>query len=132
MSWASDSQLAASPLPVLELADFSSGSLGDDGLPEDFSGVRSHERDFSGGPVSRTPCSQCRGSRFMPWSGNRFHVPQLRSKVLCAATKTGYSQINKINIKKKRSHENPNLSKTCQKRMPIIDFLLSVLLRLKA
>ena len=44
MSWASDSQLAASPLPVLELADFSSGSLGDDGLPEDFPGVRSHER----------------------------------------------------------------------------------------
>ena len=57
MSWASDSQLAASPLPVLELADFSSGSLGDDGLPEDFPGVRSHERDFPGGPVARTPRS---------------------------------------------------------------------------
>ena len=54
--------------------------------------------------------------------GTRFHMPQLRPKVSCAASKTGYSQINKINIKK----SNPNLSKTCQKRMPIIDFLLGV------
>ena len=25
-------------------------------------------RDFSGGPVGKTPCSQCRGPRFDPWS----------------------------------------------------------------
>ena len=27
-------------------------------------------RDFPGGPVAKTPCSQCRGPRFDPWSGN--------------------------------------------------------------
>ena len=26
--------------------------------------------DFSGGPVIKTPCSQCRGHGFDPWSGN--------------------------------------------------------------
>ena len=25
--------------------------------------------DFPGGPVAKTPCSQCRGLRFIPWSG---------------------------------------------------------------
>ena len=27
-------------------------------------------RDFSGGAVDKTPCSQCREPRFVPWSGN--------------------------------------------------------------
>ena len=27
-------------------------------------------RDFPGGPVGKTQCSQCRGPRFDPWSGN--------------------------------------------------------------
>ena len=26
-------------------------------------------RDFPGGPVAKTPHSQCRGPRFTPWSG---------------------------------------------------------------
>lgn len=26
--------------------------------------------DFPGGPVAKTPCSQCRGPRFHLWSGN--------------------------------------------------------------
>ena len=26
--------------------------------------------DFPGGPVVKTPCSQCRGHGFNPWSGN--------------------------------------------------------------
>ena len=26
--------------------------------------------DFLGGPVANTPCSQCRGIEFHPWSGN--------------------------------------------------------------
>ena len=26
--------------------------------------------DFPSGPVAKTPCSQCGGSRFNPWSGN--------------------------------------------------------------
>ena len=26
--------------------------------------------DFPGGPGAKTPCSQCKGSRFNPWSGN--------------------------------------------------------------
>ena len=25
-------------------------------------------QDFSGGPVAKTPCSQCRGPKFYPWS----------------------------------------------------------------
>ena len=27
-------------------------------------------RDFPGGAVVKTPCSQCRGPGFNPWSGN--------------------------------------------------------------
>ena len=27
-------------------------------------------RDFSGGPVAETLCSQCKGPGFNPWSGN--------------------------------------------------------------
>ena len=27
-------------------------------------------RDFAGGPVAKTPCLQCRGTRFDPWPGN--------------------------------------------------------------
>ena len=27
-------------------------------------------KDFPGGPVAKTPHSQCRGSRFHPWAGN--------------------------------------------------------------
>ena len=27
-------------------------------------------KDFPGGPVGKTPCSQCRGPGFDPWSGN--------------------------------------------------------------
>ena len=29
-----------------------------------------NSRDFHSGPVAKTPCSQCRGTRFDPWSGN--------------------------------------------------------------
>ena len=29
-----------------------------------------YKRDFPGGPVAKTPCSQCRGLGFHPWSGN--------------------------------------------------------------
>jgi len=35
--------------------------------------------------VAKTPCSQCKGPRFHPWSGN---------KTLHTATKTWHSQIN--------------------------------------
>ena len=28
------------------------------------------ERDIPGGPVVKTPCSQCRGHGFNPWLGN--------------------------------------------------------------
>ena len=27
-------------------------------------------KDFSGGPVVKTPCFQCRGHGFNPWLGN--------------------------------------------------------------
>ena len=50
--------------------------------------------DFPGGPVAKTPGSQCRAPRFDPWSGNgRSHMLQLRespavTKILPAAMKT--------------------------------------------
>ena len=42
-------------------------------------GMKQFIRDFPGGPVVKTPCSQCRRLRFDPWSGNWIHRPQLRS-----------------------------------------------------
>ena len=33
-------------------------------------GVKSWARDFPGGPVAKTPCSQLRAAGFNPWSGN--------------------------------------------------------------
>ena len=43
--------------------------------------------DFPGGPVAKASCFQCRRPGFDPWSGNS--IPH-------AATKTWYSQINKL------------------------------------
>ena len=56
--------------------------------------------DFPGGRVAKTLCSQCRGHRFDPWSGNwipqattkKSHVSQQRSKIPHAATKTWGSE----------------------------------------
>ena len=67
-------------------------------------------QDFFGGPLAKTPCPQFTGARFNLWSGNS--IPQVASKsshvatkdpaccngkmkILCAATKTCHSQINK-------------------------------------
>ena len=63
---------------------------------------KSQVLDFPGGPVAKTPQSQCRGPRFHPWSGNkipyvsvkRFRMPQQRSKILSIIAKTQRSQIN--------------------------------------
>ena len=39
--------------------------------------------DFPDGPVAKTLCSQCRGPRFNPWSGNySSHASAERSHVL--------------------------------------------------
>ena len=79
-------------------------------------GINCQWGDFPGGSVAETPCSQCRGPGFDPWSGNRSHMlllivcmPKLKvlhattershtwqrsSKILSAATKTQCSQIN--------------------------------------
>ena len=35
------------------------------------------KRDFPGGPVAKTPHSQCRGPRFDPWLRNKSHMLQL-------------------------------------------------------
>ena len=53
--------------------------------------------DFPGGPVGKTPRSQCRGSGFNPWSGNQIphaqvRVCMLQLKILHAATKTRHSR----------------------------------------
>ena len=38
------------------------------------------ERDFLGSPVAETPSSQCRRSKFNPWSGNEIpYAKQLSS-----------------------------------------------------
>ena len=59
-------------------------------------------RDFPGGPVAKTPCSQCRGPGFDPWSG--IYIPHAATKSLhavtksctpCATTKTWHSQIKR-------------------------------------
>ena len=55
-------------------------------------------RDFLDGPVAKTPCSQCRGLRFNPWSGN--YIPHFTTKSLHVATKTQHSQINRQILKR--------------------------------
>ena len=47
----------------------------------------SYIRDFLGGPVAKTPCSQCRGPRFDPWPGNL--NPHVATKCSYAITKDG-------------------------------------------
>ena len=49
-------------------------------------------RDFSDDPVAKTPCSQCRGPEFDPWSGN--WIPHATSDHLHASIKdpTCYNQ----------------------------------------
>ena len=44
------------------------------------------EGDFSGGPIAKTPCSQCSMPGFHLWSGN---------EILLAETKTQCRQIHK-------------------------------------
>ena len=64
-------------------------------------------RDLPGGPVAKTPCSQCRGPGFNPWSGN--WIPHAATKSLPAtvkveepaATETLNSQINIVLFLKK-------------------------------
>ena len=48
--------------------------------------------DFPGGPVAKTPRSQCRGLGSATGQGTTSHMPQWRSKIPCAATKTWHSQ----------------------------------------
>ena len=44
---------------------------GDQGShPVEVLGLNANLRDFPGGSVAKTLCSQCRGSGFDPWSGN--------------------------------------------------------------
>ena len=40
-------------------------------------------RDFPGGPVAKTPHSQCRGPSFDPGQGTRSYMPQLKDSVCC-------------------------------------------------
>ena len=65
-------------------------------------------QEFPGGPVAKTPCSQCRGPRFIPGQGNRPHplrlkIPPMATKIKDprAATKIQHSQINKYMFEKK-------------------------------
>ena len=51
---------------------------------------------FPGGPVAKTPGSQCRGPGSIPGQGTRSQMQQLSSP---AVTKTQRSQINKLKKK---------------------------------
>ena len=42
--------------------------------------VKIRSGDFPGGPVAKTPCSQCWGPGFSPWSGNQ--LPHTTAKSL--------------------------------------------------
>ena len=53
-------------------------------------------RDFPGGPVAKTPVSQCRGPGFSPAEGARPHMLPLRTRML----QLRLAQPNKL-IKKK-------------------------------
>ena len=62
------------------------------------------KRDFSGGPVIKTPCFQCRGPGFDPWSGKyiphaqvRVYVPQPKKKK--KKKKPNAAKINKFFLK---------------------------------
>ena len=64
--------------------------------------------DFPGGPVAKTPHSQCRGLGSIPSQGTRSHVPQLRVpmpplNILSTITKTWRSQTHENNWKKNGS-----------------------------
>ena len=52
-------------------------SCSDRMIKEDFV-YKCRKRDFLGGPVAKTPCSQHRGPKFDPCLGTRSRVPQLR------------------------------------------------------
>ena len=52
-------------------------------------------KDFPGGAVAKTPCSQCREHGFNPWLGNC--IPHVAPKTRC-------SQINKELLFKKNIH----------------------------
>ena len=48
--------------------------------------LKKNRKDFPGGPVAKTPCSQYRGPRFNSWSGN--WIPH-------AATKSSHAGIKR-------------------------------------
>ena len=53
-------------------------------------------RDFPGGPVVKTLCSQSRGPGFDPWSENEIpHVATKSSQIPHASSKNWSNQINK-------------------------------------
>ena len=86
-------------------------------------GKQGVETDFPGGPMAKTPGSQCRGPGFHPWAENciphdataRFRVPQWRGKIPHDATEAWHSQINKETNKRQKEKE-PWRSLRVQKR----------------
>ena len=62
------------------------------------SGSESHQKllkrfgDFPGCPVAKTPCLQCKGHKFQPWSGN-----QIPTCSCCSVTKSCLTLCNPMN-----------------------------------
>ena len=70
--------------------------------------IQEYEGDFPGGPVAKTPHSQCGGPGFNPWSGKE--IPY-------ATSKAQWSQMNKYN------NDNNNSKEPEEKRIRLENLL---------
>ena len=61
--------------------------------------------DFPGGPVTKTPHTQCKGSRFYPWSG--YYIPHAPPKCSHVATKDPSYLKEDLWQKKKKTKKQP-------------------------
>ena len=63
--------------------------------------------DFPSGPVARLHASNAGGLGLIPGQGARSHMPQQRSRILCATMKTqAAKQVNTYKREKKRRTKN--------------------------
>ena len=78
--------------------------------------------DFPGGPVAKTPQSQCRGPRYDTWSGNYIthtttkKILRAAIEIPCAATKTQHSQIREKILFKKNLMVFKDMNKSLMRR----------------
>ena len=61
-------------------------------------------RDFPGDPVAKTPCSECRGPGFDPWSGNE--IPHATTKSFHTPAKEPHAETNTWCSQKKKKKDS--------------------------